>query len=241
MSAVNVKFYDIGTQRGIRHLNLSEVEAKCIIMFTLESPHVPDHPQPLDPSRPKRDNQLYFLFNKACRERDAAAVQRFQNFSYHFVAALNKLPNFPLAARQNLYRGFGQRLDEMNDLYRDGNVIWWHYTSSSSLHRETAYKDFARRSGTLVEITQLCNAKDIRALSMIPSEGELLILPNTEFKVKLALSCDQAQALNERYATIPDNVDLVILEAAAPVPVAVSAFHGHSSFHASFLHRKSHD
>jgi hypothetical protein len=76
---------------------------------------------------------------------------------------------------------------------------------------------------------------------MIPSEGELLILPNTEFKIKLALSCDQAQALNERYATIPDNVDLVILEAAAPVPVAVSAFHGHSSFHASFLHRKSHD
>ncbi len=100
----------------------------------------------------------------------------------------------------------------MNDLYRDGNVIWWHYTSSSSLHRETAYKYFARRSGTLMEITRVRNAKDIRALSMIPAEGELLILPNTEFKVKLALSCDQAQALNERYATIPNNVDLVIIE-----------------------------
>ena len=214
MPAIDRKYRDVGTQRGIRDLNLSEVEAKCIIMFTLESPHVPDHPRPLDPRRPKRDNQPYFLFNKACRERDAAAMQRFQNFSFHFVSALNKLPNFPLAAGQSLYRGFGQRLEEMNDLYRDGSAIWWHYTSSSSLHRSTAYKDFARRSGTLMEITRVCNAKDIRALSMIPAEGELLIPPNTEFKVKLALSCDQAQALNKRYATIPDNVDLVILEAA---------------------------
>jgi serine/threonine protein kinase len=214
MPAINVKYRDVGTQRGICNLNLSEVEAKCIIMFTLESKNVPDHPRPLDPKRPKRDNQLYFLFNKACRERDAAAVHRFQNFSFHFVSALNKLPNFPLTSGESLYRGFGQRLEEMSDLYRDGSAIWWPYTSSPSLQRETAYKHFARKSGTLMEITRVCNAKDIKALSMIPAEGELLILPNTEFKVKLALSCDQAQALNERYATIPDNVDLVILEAA---------------------------
>ncbi len=88
-----------------------------------------------------------------------------------------------------------------------------------------------------MEITRVCNAKDIRALSMIPAEGELLILPNTKFKVKLALSCDQAQALNERYATIPDNVDLVILEAAPATRPGVI----HSSSHASFLHRASHD
>ena len=66
-----------------------------------------------------------------------------------------------------------------------------------------------------MEITGVHNAKDIQALSMVPSEGELLILPNTDFKVKLALSCGQARLLNARYATIPDNVDLVILQAAA--------------------------
>ena len=49
---------------------------------------------------------------------------------------------------------------------------------------------------------------------MIPSEGELLILPNTDFKVKLALSCGHTQLLNATYATIPDNTGLVILEAA---------------------------
>ncbi len=60
------------------------------------------------------------------------------------------------------------------------------------------------------------NAKDIQELSMLPSEGELLILPNTDFKVKLALSCDQARMLNVRCMTIPDHMGLVIPEAAPP-------------------------
>jgi hypothetical protein len=71
---------------------------------------------------------------------------------------------------------------------------------------------------------------------MNPSEAELLILPNTEFKVKLALSCDQARLLNAGYAAIPDNVDLVILEAALP-----STCHSHSRPHPPFLHRQSQD
>jgi hypothetical protein len=93
--------------------------------------------------------------------------------------------------------------------------VWWYYTSSSSVKRNVAYRSFAMGRGTLMEITGVHNAKDIQALSMVPSEDELLILPNTDFKVKLALSCSQARLLNARYATIPDNVDLVILEAAA--------------------------
>ena len=64
-----------------------------------------------------------------------------------------------------------------------------------------------------MDITGVHNAKDIQALSMMPNEGEILILPNTEFTVNLALSCGQARLLNARYAAIPDNVDLVILEA----------------------------
>ena len=62
------------------------------------------------------------------------------------------------------------------------------------------------------------NAKDIQELSMMPPEDELHLLPNTVFKVKLALSCSDARLLNARYAAIPDNVDLVILEAAPHLP-----------------------
>ena len=119
MPDINRKYGDASTQAFVRAHCLFEVEAKCIIMFTHESPHVPDHPRPQIPRNPKRDNQLYFLFNKACRERDAAAVQRFQNFSFHFLSALHKLPSFALPFGQRLYRGFGQRLEEMNDIYRD--------------------------------------------------------------------------------------------------------------------------
>ncbi len=214
MPTIDSKYRDAHTQSVVRMYNLSEVEAKCIIIFTRESRAVPDHHRPLDATRPKRDNQFYFLYNKACRERDATAIQLFQNFSFHFLSALHKLPNAVLAPGQSLYRGFGQRLEEMNDLYRGSCHVWWHYTSSSSVHRDVAYRSFARLSGTLMEITGVDNAKDIQALSMVPSEGELLILPNTDFKVKLALSCGQARLLNNaRYATIPDNVDLVILDA----------------------------
>ena len=217
MPAIDEKYRDSNTQTVVHTHGLSEVEAKCIIMYThSNSLHVPDHPRPLDASRPKRDNQFYFLFNKACRERDAAALHRFQSFSFHFLSALNKLPNFRPNADQNFYRGFGQRLEEMNDLYQTDCQICWHYTSSSSADRRVAYENFARGSGTLMEIIGIHNAKDIQALSMIPSEGELLIPPNTEFKVSLSISCHQARLLNARYATIPDNVDLVILEATPP-------------------------
>ena len=232
MPAINGKFHDIQTQNVVRFYGLSEVEAKCIIMFTHESRFVPDHPRPLKPYDPKRDNQLYFLFKKACRDRDTAAMQRFQNFSFHFMSALSKLPNFHLGPGQNLYRGFGQRLEEMNDLYRDDGFVWWCSSSSSSTDRLTAYTNFAGGSGTLMEITGVCSAKDIRALSMVPHEGEILIRPNSEFKVKLALSCEKARLLNARYAAIPNNVDLVILEAAPPRAPPISASHarGGSSF-----------
>jgi hypothetical protein len=227
---INRKYQD--AQAFIRRHNLTEVEAKCVIMYTHESQSVPDHPAPVDPERPKRDNQLYFMFNKACRERDAAALRRFQNFSYHLTSALQKLPNFQLQPGQNLYRGFGQRLEDMNDLYQKDNNVWWHYTSSWSLHREVAYRDFARTSGTLMEIS--ChNAKDIQQLSMVPREGELLFPPNIEFKVKVALSCRDARLLNARYINIPENVDLVILDAVPPRP---SPF-AHSTFTALHIGR----
>jgi hypothetical protein len=74
----------------------------------------------------------------------------------------------PLAVRVHI-----PLLEEMNDLRRDNCQLWRHYTSSSSVHRDVAYGSFARRCGRLMEITGVDNAKDIQALSMVPSEGEL--------------------------------------------------------------------
>jgi hypothetical protein len=51
------------------------------------------------------------------------------------------------------------------------------------------------------------------------------IVPNTEFKVTLAFSCGEARLLNARYTAIPDDVDLVILEAVPPKAPAICACH----------------
>ena len=72
------------------------------------------------------------------------------------------------------------------------------------------------------------SAKVIQALSKCPYEGEILILLDTEFKVKLALTCERARLLNARYAMIPNSVDLVILEAAPP-SVPLTSFCRHIS------------
>lgn len=115
MPVIDTKYRDRSTLQFIQQHGLSEVKAKCIIMFNHESLYVPNHPRPLDPLRPKRDHQLYFIYNKACRERDGAALQNFKNFSHRFNQALNTLPNtrLPAGLRAILYRG-GERLEDMN-------------------------------------------------------------------------------------------------------------------------------
>jgi hypothetical protein len=209
---IQAKYMQPQTQTLVQACRLSEVEAKCIIMYTHECLKVPDHPTPSLADKPKRDYQLYFVYNAACRYRDSAAVERFQNFSFHFMSGLHKLPSVELRPGAKLYRGFGQRLAEMNDLYMVQKEVCWHQTSSSTSDQKVAHEDFANQSGTLMELMGVLDAKDIRLLSMIPRENEFIILHNSRFKVQVALSCDQARLLDQEHKLLPKNVDLVILE-----------------------------
>ena len=158
------------------------------------------------------------MYNAACRYRDIAAIERFENFSFHFISGLKKLPRVVLDPGAKLYRGFGQRLAEMNDLYRVFFEVCWHQTSSASCVRKVAYEDFANKSGTLMELIGVVDAKDIRLLSMVKKENEYIILHNSWFKVSVALSCDQAQLLDHEHKLLPNNVDLVILEYQPDLP-----------------------
>lgn len=63
-----------------------------------------------------------------------------------------------------------------------------------------------------MELIGVVNAKDIQLLSMSPSENEYMILHNSHFKVRVALSCADARLLDHEHKVLPDNVDLVILE-----------------------------
>ena len=100
----------------------------------------------------------------------------------------------------------------MNDLYCTGAEVCWHQTSSATTIKDVAYSSFASGRGTLMELVGVCDAKDIRNLSMFPTEGEYTILHNTRLKVRVALSCDEARLLDQQHKLLPDNVDLIILE-----------------------------
>jgi hypothetical protein len=145
-------------------------------------------------------------------------LRGFQNFSFHFISGLRKLPSVQLDAGAKLYRGFGQRLAEMNDLYKVPGEVCWHQTSSTTSDQNIAYADFANKSGTVMELIGVVDAKDIRLFSMIRKEKEYIILHNSRFKVCVALTCDQGRLLDKEHKFLPDNVDLVILECSVVRP-----------------------
>jgi hypothetical protein len=69
-----------------------------------------------------------------------------------------------------------------------------------------------------MELIGVVDAKEIRLLSMIRSENEYIILQNSRFKVRVALSCADARLLDHEHKVLPDNVDLVILECSGVRP-----------------------
>jgi hypothetical protein len=66
-----------------REYQLSELEAQCLCTYTLDATNYGGTKQ----------ESPYFLYNAALRSRDAVLVDRWQDFSVVFQAALNKLPD----------------------------------------------------------------------------------------------------------------------------------------------------
>jgi serine/threonine protein kinase len=197
MHLVNSKYNEPLLQTIIRQCSLTEVEAKCIIVYTMES------------NRVSKPQQLYKLFCQAYRQRNEEALEAFADFSYHFWNALSKLPDFALP----LYRGLDKRLADINDLYYGGNVVHWHYPSSCTTDKAVASK--FSNGGTLLSLINVTKAKSIQAFSLIPSEREYLIDHTSTFDVTISLSCEGAKALKQFSSDLPANVDLVVLTARA--------------------------
>jgi hypothetical protein len=167
-------------------------------MYTMESKNV------------SRAQQLYKLFCQAYRQRNEEALNAFADFSFHFWNGLSKLPDLTLP----LYRGLDKRLADINDLYHEGNVVHWHYPSSCTTQKAVA-SQFSN-GGTLLSLINVTKAKSIQVFSLIPSEEEYMIDFTSSFDVMVSLSCDRAKALKQFSSDLPDNVDLVILNAKAP-------------------------
>jgi serine/threonine protein kinase len=193
---IEAKYREAPVQQVVQSCKLSEVEAKCIIVYTLVW-SVEVCP---------RNQQLYFLFCKAYRDRDDAALERFADFSFHFWNGLDRLP----AHSMELFRGLDRRLTDISDLYEAGNVIHWHYPSSTTTDIEVA-STFSG-GGTLIRIVQVTNAKSIQTFSLAPNEKEYMLTYRSAFDVEVALPSEKARLLG-RFGSLPNNVDLVVLRA----------------------------
>jgi serine/threonine protein kinase len=204
---VNSKYIELPLQAIVQLCCLTEVEAKCIIVCTMESKRV------------SKSQQLFKLFCQAYRQRNEEALDAFADFSFHFWNGLSKLPDHAVP----LYRGLDKRLAHMNDLYHVGNIVHWHYPSSCTTDKVVASR--FSNGGTLLSLNNVIKAKCIQAFSLIPSEREFLIDFTSVFDVSIALTCVQAKSLQQFSSDLPDNVDLVVLSARAPaLPHAVVSF-----------------
>jgi hypothetical protein len=192
---VDSKYKESQLQAVVRRYGLTEVEAKCIIMYTMESKQV------------SKAQQLYELFCQAYRQRNQEALEAFADFSFHFWNGLSKLPDLALP----LYRGLNKRLAEINDLYHEGNIVHWHYPSSCTTEKAVAsqFPD----GGTLLSLVNVTKAKSIQQFSLVFSEAQYMIDFTSTFDVAISLSCERAKALEQFSNDLPDNVDLVVLSA----------------------------
>jgi hypothetical protein len=195
--------HHLTTPGFVRFMNingLSQVEAGCIAAYTWDnalSPHAP-----------------YKSFNAACRMRNFASLLHWQHFSFHILNGLSRLPIEPPC---ELYRGLNVKLTEMSGLYSQGRVILWSQLNSFTIDRAVA----ARFSvgGTLL-LLNCRSARSIEPASYFgpfgpgtPKEYERIILPNTRFRVDVAVTSSLVPNLARLVdvATFPPNTDLVIL------------------------------
>jgi serine/threonine protein kinase len=184
-------------------VGLTELEAQCIAMYTYSN-----HPGA------SYSQKLYAEYNRAFYLRDAGAVERWNNFSHYFLSGLAKIPGQECV----VYRGLDKPLTHISSHYIPGAHVCWNSLSSTTIDKDGTMRSFGNAAsgsiaGTFVEIRAL-NAKNINILSLVPSEKELVLLPNSVFRVISAVSFSHVQQL-QGLAAMPSGVDLIVLQQLA--------------------------
>ena len=137
----------------------------------------------LSPAAPPEDNFDWRL-NERLRQRDPRALHECQASLHYLMAALQALPSYGAAAGAAgvvVWRGVPREArGALADNYRLGRRVHWSGFSSASAVRGVAER-FAGEGGALVRV-RLVGARslgrDLRLVSALPSEAEVLVLPN---------------------------------------------------------------
>jgi serine/threonine protein kinase len=208
---IDKMFLNLTVQALVSLFELTELETKCIIAYTLVSKQ-----RDIGGVQLPYNQNLFFLFCKAYKERDEDALLKFADFSFHFWNGLAKLPK----QQPLVFWGLKQRLEDINDLYKVDNDVHWHYPSSSTTELDVSKEFF--NGGTLFRFDGVTDARSIEPFSLAPNEKEFLLPYTSKFKVIVALPCEQARLLDS-FGHLPSDVDLVVLECCS-VPLTRSAY-----------------
>lgn len=145
--------------------DLTKDEAAAILLYTM--------------SWEPNDKCLFPVLNEALRLKDRSILKPWFLYLKLFFVALDRLPT---TADQRLYRGVKR---DMTDLYKLGQpVIWWGFSSCSTTKSIAEGEEFCGKTGkrTLFIIDSI-SGKSIEKFSYYQDEGEIVILPATQFQV----------------------------------------------------------
>jgi len=119
------------------------------------------------------------------------------------LRAVHKLPNLD----KTVYRGFNKPLTKLTKQYIDGNTIVWIAFTSTSGRKEilkTFHKSIEHGTYMMLKVTQ---GKNIAPLSLFSHEDEVLLLPNSTFKVIQVVKDESKEMLD-----YPSNMDIIIMQ-----------------------------
>jgi hypothetical protein len=102
--------YDAGAQDLIRRYNLTQLEAEAVVWWTADVSTL---------SSMNTEESPYFVYNSCLRARNAHSIKLWQDFSFFFISALEKLPPVETTS----FRGEKKRVTELSKQYAKGNQV----------------------------------------------------------------------------------------------------------------------
>jgi hypothetical protein len=144
------------------------------------------------------------------------SVERWKDFSFFLVSALKKLP----ALNVTTFRGENKRVTELSRQYHKNNQVCRITFTATTRNKDDTIKAFGN-GGTLFKL-KIFDGRDISKLSLYESEMEVILWPNSTFRVTATLSSDEVRELDGLADGLPGDVDLIVLEQVGPEPVRQS-------------------
>lgn len=143
-------------------------ESAAIMLYTYEADVHEDSP--------------YYVLNSSLRSEEPIKIEPWSLYIKLLENGLEKLPDQP----GNYYRGIR---GHYSDDYKTGRVFtWWAFTSCTSRLDVLENDSFLGKKGMRTLFSLHCKTgKDIKNHSCMPIENEVLIVPNTQFRVNSCL------------------------------------------------------